>query len=91
MVMNYLSCRRLLHHREAVSPGEGCLSLDPWECSWEDLVWQRSQSKDEGIHSLHGPVLDSSKLEELSELGLAPASGMPESGQDSGIPKQQGE
>lgn len=26
--MDFLSCRRLLH-REAVSPGEGCLSLDP--------------------------------------------------------------
>lgn len=75
MVMDFLSCRRLLH-RKAVSSGEGCLSLDPQECSWEDLLWQRSQNKDEGIHLLCGPVLDSSKLEELSEVVLAPASRM---------------
>lgn len=88
--MDFLSFRCFLHC-EAVSPGEGFLNLDSWECSWEDLVWQRNQNKDEGIHLLHGPVLDSSKLEELSDLGLAPVSGMPESGQASDILKQQAE
>lgn len=89
--MDFLSFRCFLHCEAVSLPRRGCLSLDPWECSWKNLVWQRSQNKDEGIHLLQGPVLDSSKLEELSELGLAPASGTPESGQDSGILKQQAE
>lgn len=41
--------------------GEAFLGLNPWECSWEDLAWQRAQKREEGTSPVPHPALDSGK------------------------------